>query len=175
MKHTRMALAAALATPVLVLLAPTPALACTCGTPEIARLVEAAEVVATGEVVSIEPSGSVGAVGAELTYTVDLGLVLAGEPDNPLIFSGASDGPACGLQDVRVGADYVFFVDRTAGRLTANVCGGTGPVTDSLLAEVEDVTGPGQAAPAADPAVVEEPAEEPPAAGEVDVEGEGEE
>lgn len=51
---------------------------------------------------------------------------------------------ACGLEITTPGREYVVFV--TDGE--ANLCSGTAPRTPTLVAEVEAVTGPGEAAPA---------------------------
>lgn len=147
----RAALAAVLLLPVLVLVSPTAALACSCGALDTPTLVEHVDTVAVGELTAIDPpaqrpNGEVSS-GDQVTYTATLRTVLKGDPGHPLVFSSASHGASCGLEGMVVGQEYVFFVrDGQSG-----LCDGTSVSTAQLIAEVEAVTGPGQAvsAPAA--------------------------
>ncbi|QDO88189.1 hypothetical protein FNH13_07405 [Ornithinimicrobium ciconiae] len=148
------AAAGLLLAPALVLLAPAAAMACSCAVADTETLVGYVDTIAVGELATIEapPTRADGAVDTadQVTYTVTLQTVLKGEPDNPLVFRSASHGASCGLEDMAVGRDYVFFVrDGESG-----LCDGTSRATPTLIAEVEAVTGPGQEpmARAADPA-----------------------
>lgn len=150
MRGVRVALAALLVAPALVVLNPGAAWACSCEEAGTAELVGYADTVAVGQLTAMEllPENN----GAWIRYTVTLQTVFKGEPDNPLVFRSASEGSACGL-GLPVGYEYVFFVQGSQ----ANLCGGTAPVSLALVADVEAVTGPGEAAPASTPVPAAEP------------------
>lgn len=158
MRCARVALAALVVAPALVVLSPGVALACSCAEASTAELVGYVDTVAVGQLTAVEPPPPAAPdgmtdSGALMTYTATLQTVLKGEPDNPLVFRSASDGGACGLEGMAVGREYVFFV---RGR-QAGLCDGTAPVSPALVADVEAVTGPGKAAPASTPELTTEP------------------
>lgn len=149
----RAVLAAVLFVPALVLLTPTAALACSCASADTEQLLGYVDTVAVGELTAVEPppTRADGSFSSDdrVTYTATLEAVFKGDPDDLLTFQSASHGASCGLENMRVGYDYVFFVrDGESG-----LCDGTAPATERLIAEVEAVTGPGQAVsvPAPDP------------------------
>ncbi|MCK0112535.1 hypothetical protein MWU75_10330 [Ornithinimicrobium sp. F0845] len=151
------ALATVLFTPVLVLLTPTAALACSCGPADTEQLLGYVDTVAVGELTAVEPppARGDGSVSSDdrVTYTAELETVFKGEPEDPLTFRSVSHGASCGLEDMQVGHDYVFFVrDGESG-----LCDGTSRATPGLIAEVEAVTGPGQPVAAPDPATASDP------------------
>lgn len=152
-RAARVAVAALLLTPVLVLTGPGAALACSCALATTAEHIGWVDTVAAGELTSIEPrtDGPTDA-GSQLTYTATLQTTFKGDPQNPLVFHSSSMGSDCGLEGMVVGREYVFFVRGDESGL----CDGTGPLTPTLVSEVEAVTGPGTPAP---PTAEDEPTE----------------
>lgn len=144
MRCARVALATLLVAPALVVLNPGAALACSCAEASTADLVGYADTIAVGQLTALEPLPYND--GSRVRYTATLGTVFKGEPDNPLVFRSASEGSACGLE-LPVGNQYLFVLHGSR----ADLCGGTTPVSPALIAEVEAVTGPGEAAPASTP------------------------
>lgn len=147
MRCARLALAALLVAPALVVLSPGAALACSCAEANTAELVGYVDTVGVGQLTAMELAPDNGAL---ITYTATLQTVLKGEPDNPLVFR-SEYGDGCGLEGMAVGREYVFFV---RGR-QADLCGGTAPASLTLVTDVEAVTGPGEAAPASTPELTE--------------------
>lgn len=156
----RAALSALLLVPALFLISPTAAMACSCAGVDTKTLLGYVDTVAAGELTEIAPpppqSGSNVDVPDHLTYTVTVQTVFKGEPGDPLVFQSSPFGASCGLENMRVGDDYVFFVrDGTSG-----LCDGTSPATPQLIADVEAVTGPGQPVTAPEPTTAPEAAPE---------------
>lgn len=155
----RAVLAAVLFVPASMLLTPTAALACSCASADVEVLIGYVDTVAVGELTAVDsPSAHAdGSVSSNdrVTYAATLQEVFMGDPGNPMTFRSGSNGASCGLEGMRVGQDYVFFVRDGESTL----CDGTAPATERLIAEVEAVTGPGQPVVAAesDPAPESDP------------------
>ena len=146
----------------LVVVGPTAAFACSCVSyTSVETPLRWADAVALGRVAEVRTDGRTA------TYVVDGEQVFEGEV--PVTFEVRSpvSGAACGLEGVREGRRYVFFLTGSdAGPYKANLCGGTDRATPGYVEEVAAVTGPGTAVVASEPG--EEPLPGPPAEGSGD-------
>jgi hypothetical protein len=130
-------LCAALVTAVsLVVVGAGPSWACSCAVVDTAGHVSGADVVLLGTLTEADPG----------TYHVDVARVLKGTSGPQAQIRSADNGASCGLEGMEPGRRYVFFAVHGGGEgassdaLWANLCGGTGPATGSLVAEVEKLT-----------------------------------
>ena len=157
----RTVLATLVAATGLVLAAPTPAFACSCVMADTPQFVTWADVVVVGEVTEITPppERAVMSSGDPATYTVDVDEILKGTSPGTVDVRSAVSGGSCGLEGIEVGREYVVFAayqdieGKQTEELWASLCGGTTGASDSKVAEVEAVTGPGHppAQPQSDP------------------------
>jgi len=147
----RTVLAAIVAATGLVLAAPAPAFACSCVAADAPQFVRWADVVVLGEVREITPPPESEQVGSAdpVAYTVAADEVLKGDVGATVEVISARYGASCGLEGIEEGDDYVVFAayqdigGEPTDELWASLCGGTAPASDSYVAEVEAVTGPG--------------------------------
>lgn len=156
MRIPRLFAATALALVALVLV-PAPSYACSCAQSTLQEHVDRAEVVVRGTVDSREgpENARVRSSMDEVTYAVTVAEVYRGDPPVPLEVHSVESGASCGLENIRLGDEYVVFADEgtgpgNEGELWANLCGGTASATPELVAAVEAATGPGAGPPASD-------------------------
>ncbi|MBA2463916.1 MAG: hypothetical protein H0V42_02910 [Nocardioidaceae bacterium] len=82
------------------------------------------------------------------TYTVTVDEVFKGETSRVVAVTSADSGASCGLENIRIGGDYLVFAGYAQhGTLTASLCGGTAKASPAFVSAVESVTGPGTAQP----------------------------
>ncbi len=124
----------------LALLGTAPAFACSCAAQSVARHVDDADVVFAGTLTDADVPRSV-FDGENATYTFEVDAVYAGDPAAVTHISTASSGSACGLEGLTVGERYVVFAHAAGDRLSANLCGGTGPATPQLEGTLGDALG----------------------------------
>ena len=126
----------------LFLVTPAPvAHACTCAMLGTEQQVEGADVVVRGTITGLHDPG--GASSARLvTYEVAVAEVFKGKSTAATSLRSAADGGSCGIE-VQEGPEYLLFARRVGSDLRTGLCGGTRPVSDELVTEVEAVTGPG--------------------------------
>ena len=129
-------------------LAPS-ASACSCAPATPAEQVERADVVFTGTLVSREVVHPVpGVVGSDdpAVHVFAVDAVLKGTASAHQEVVSADSSASCGLD---LSGDGPFLVHATdppggpEGRLTANLCGGTAPADDELVAQVQALAGGG--------------------------------
>lgn len=138
-----------------VLVAPGPASACSCVTGDARQYVEWADVVVVGAVLDRDPPPprEVMSSGDPATYTVEVARVLKGSAAPTSDVLSAVSGASCGLEGIELGSDYVVFATEKGDALWASLCGGTQRATPRFVADVEQVTGPGEPAQAVAPVV----------------------
>jgi len=137
-----------------VLLLPSPAHACSCAvvTPEAAT--QRSKVAVVGVVRSRDLSGVDGSSLNPAVYSIEVHKVFKGHPGTRLEVYSSASGASCGLE-VRKGGRYLLFAapggffaeqddDRNDARLWANLCNGTQRATSKVIAQVEQVAGPGR-------------------------------
>lgn len=152
----RLFAATALALVALVLV-PAPSYACSCAQSTPREHVERADVVVRGTVDSREgpAPAKIRSSRDEVTYVVTVAEVYRGDPPRPLEVHSVESGASCGLENIRLGDEYVVFANQgtdpgNEGELWASLCGGTAPATPRLVTAVEAVTGPGTGPSASD-------------------------
>lgn len=140
-----------------LVLVPSWAYACSCAQSGVADHVERADVVVRGVVEDRQEArgGRVRSSADPVTYTVSVAETLKGETDASLDVMSVASGASCGLENIRLGEEYLVFASRDAHlgwggtderALWANLCGGTAPATPELVAAVTAATagaGPG--------------------------------
>lgn len=146
-----------------------PAFACTCVQDDVATDAERADVVLSGtlaEVARVEqparqPGGRPQA--GRRTLVVDVDRVYRGAVTRERVeITTAAVAAACGLGDLATDRRYVFFATARGSALSANRCGGTGPASQAMVAQVTEVLGAGR------PIGVEPAEPEPPVATALD-------
>lgn len=140
-------LAAAVIAGAAVALSPATAYACSCAGATTAQHFDHADVVAAGRLTQVsdphEVAQGLQESGRMVEYTIEVSELVKGEaPGTVQVFSTA-DGAACGLEGMSVGQDYLLY-GRGApaaepGVLFANLCDGTGPLSATALAEVQEL------------------------------------
>jgi len=159
----RRALLLVLLFPLLPALAvPSPAFACSCAMFTPREYVDNAGLAAAGALASTSstPANSEGIVSTvdPTTYTVGVRATYKGEETSRVTFTSARFGASCGVEGLKAGRQYVYFLDFKGGSYTANLCNGTGHVPEARVAKV---TGTSEAAPPGSPVVIDrdEPAQ----------------
>lgn len=131
-----------------VVVGAAPSFACSCagGAPE--DFVDRADVVMLGTVTDREgpPWRPVMSSADLATYTVEVETVFKGDAAPTTYIQTADSGASCGLEGIKTGDRYVLFADRQDDALRANLCGGSAPATDQLVADVRAATG-GESSP----------------------------
>lgn len=154
------ALGVALASLVLV---PGTAFACSCVRLSTAEQVDNADVVVRGTIDSREgpPPAKIRSSADPVTYLLTVVETYKGQESGTVAVRSALSGASCGLENVRLGEEYVVFANSSgengaSGGLWANLCGGTAPATPALVSAVEAavVSGPGTPAPSVVPSEV---------------------
>ena len=79
------------------------------------------------------------------TYMMRPTYVWQGDVISQFKVSSEPSGAACGLEGIAEGEDLVVFANKVEDGWSANLCGGTAPASEALVAELLDVVGPGVA------------------------------
>lgn len=155
MKHL-LAPIAVLVTTAILLSAVTPAYACSCAQPSIEDTVANADVVAVATVTRLvdDADGGFGGI-TDLDGIASVERYLKGSgPAEITIDDPAGDGDCGFLDETDVGERHLFFLTTDEDAYKTNLCAGnallTGefvdePTVNAYLAEIEAITGPGQA------------------------------
>lgn len=130
---------ALLASAGLVLATSAPAAACKCTVAELPEQAQDATAIFVATVDTVTP------VGKRFEYAVTAEHSYKGEVDREVEVSSNQEQVACGLGELRTGRQYIFFVNRTAPPFSANSCGGTGPLTNDRVDDIETLLGEGTA------------------------------
>lgn len=110
-----------------ILAVPGTASACSCVTADPAQFVEWADAVVWAEVTESQvPADGRG----EAHYLLDVQRVYKGDVAERARVDSAASGAACGLEGIRTGRPYAFFLEGEDSPYTANLCGGTGFAVD---------------------------------------------
>lgn len=137
-----------------VLMASVPsAAACDCADLSLQEQVDGADVVARVTVeksMVTEPEEG----GKQVVLTMLPARVWKGEIVSRFTVTTALDGPECGLGDFPEGTDLLLFATESESQYSADLCGGTVKSTETEIAELAGIAGPGELI---DPVVVEEP------------------
>lgn len=172
MRNLRLLLAGLVAAAGLLLVAPAPAQACSCVTADPQQFTRWADVIFTGTLLerTPPPERELMSSGDPATHLFEVDEVYKGEVGSKAEVLSAVSGASCGLEGMQEGTRYVVFAgnQNIEGEPTdawwASLCGGTAPASDSYVASVADVTGPGRApeqttgAPLATGAAIADPA-----------------
>jgi hypothetical protein len=153
MKAFRTLGAALVAALSLVVVGAGPSWACSCAVVDTAGHVSGADVVLVGTLTEVDPPPKRAVMSSTdpASFHVDVERVLKGTSGPQAQIRSANSGASCGLEGMEPGRRYVFFAVYGGGEggppdaLWANLCGGTGRATASLVAEVEKLTGAGAA------------------------------
>ncbi len=120
-----------------------PASACSCAYEHTPELVEGADEIFSGTLVSMAdpPQHDVMSSTDPITYTVAVDAVYRGDVGITAVFGSPMSGASCGLEGMVVDRRYVVFVSTDGSERTASLCGGTAPATPGLVNDVERLTG----------------------------------
>jgi hypothetical protein len=139
-----------------VVLVPSPVHACSCAVVTPEQATRRSEVAVMGVVRSRDLSAVDGSSLNPAVYGIEVQKVFRGNPGARLEVYSAASGASCGLE-VRKGRRYLLFAApgglfaeqgddaRNDARLWAHLCNGTQRATPRVIAQVEQVTGPGMA------------------------------
>ena len=149
----------------LLVLPTAPAWACSCAEVTTAQAVDRADVVVRATLEGVdEPRGftepTTGAPARSYRFTV--ARVYEGSAPVTARVGSAKDGASCGMEGLVPGREYVVFAQTRGDTLVAGLCGGTAVADSELVADVQDVTGPGH--DPVRPGLVDEAAQPPGAA-----------
>lgn len=120
----------------LVVVGQTPAYACSCAESTVKESVKRADAVFVGTV--LERSQDQGRV----TYKVRGKTAYKGDVAYSVEVSTASSGAACGLDNLKVDEDYLFFGTGQGGEFRSGLCSGTTRATPAKLTKVEQFAEP---------------------------------
>ena len=124
----------------LVLATSAPASAeCTARPGTLEQQVERAEVIFRATVLDL------GREGDTFTYDLEASRAYKGTPERStqVVSVGGSNSSTCGLGELEVGEEYVFFVTGTEAPYDAKINDGTAPSNSTRLDKIEDILGPG--------------------------------
>ncbi len=143
MKTIARLLAGALAMFFTLVIAAPVAAACDCDTFTLQEQVDSADVVArvvveASKVVDHEEGGE------QVVLTVRPTHVWKGEVVSKFTVMTAVDEPECGLGALEEGTDLLLFADELDGKYSADRCGGTTGASESVVAALREVAGPGE-------------------------------
>lgn len=121
------------------------AVACSCVEMSTAEHVEEADVVARVIVEHVNMPVAGATDGQLASYTMRPTHVWKGDVISQFKVSSEPDGAACGLEGILEGQELVVFANVVEETFSANLCGGTAPASEALVAEVSEAAGPGVA------------------------------
>ena len=154
MRLLRILLVMLLPSCLVVLVAPAPpAAACSCVGGDASDFAEWADTVFVGTLgeVRTPPKAPVISSTDTVAYEFHVSTAYEGDARERTYVRSVRFGASCGLEGLVSGHSYVVFAaHRTidgepSERLWANLCGGTAPADKALVADVEEVLGPGAA------------------------------
>lgn len=153
MKTIGRLLASALAVFFTMMIAAQVAAACDCDSMTLPEQVESAGVVA--RVIVEKAMVTTREDGVEqVTLTMRPTRVWKGEVVSKFTLTTRLDSTACGLGALAEGTDLLLFADESESKYSADTCGGTRTASESGVADLVDVAGPGEFI---DPVVGDEP------------------
>ena len=124
----------------LVVMTSTPASAdCSCKRGELTQQVDRADVIFRGTVDTVTPQGD------GFTYDVTASRAYEGSPERSTQVVSEGGRNACGLGELVVGTEYVFFATGTEAPYAADSCGGTSVANPTKVDKVEKLVGAGTA------------------------------
>ena len=141
-----------LPTCLLVLVAPVPpAAACSCAGGDLRSSLESSDTSFVGTLTKVTPppGGTTVSSVEPATYRFEVTAVFEGQAHEVTEVLSAQSGASCGLEGMNVGTRYLVFAGHETiegkpdAALSATLCGGTQPASGGLVAQVEDIVGPG--------------------------------
>ena len=126
------------------------AVACSCVERSTAEHVAEADLVARVIVEHVNMPVAESLEGQLAIYTMRPTYVWKGDVVSQFKVGSEPSGAGCGLEGIAEGRDVVLFANDTGEGWSANLCGGTAPASEALVAELLEVAGPG-VAPDSDP------------------------
>lgn len=130
------ALVVLLAAAGMVMVSPSVALACSCAQITAEQATKDADTVAIGTVQWAADNG------VERSYSISVSQVYKGIAGIQEKIITGSEESACGLADLAVDEEYIFFLDgKHPGQMRASLCGGTTEYDVATLDAVERVAG----------------------------------
>jgi len=122
----------------LVLATAAPSHACSCAKSDLTQQVDRADAVFRARV---KGAGTPNPQTYE--FSVEASRAYKGEVERSVSVRTAQASAACGLGNLKPGADYLFLVTGVESPYRANSCGGSAPVTVKRVAAVERILGAG--------------------------------
>lgn len=125
----------------LVVMTSTPASAaeCTCKRGQLSQQVDRADVLFRGTVDNVDPQGD------GFVYDITASRAYVGSPERSTQVVSEGGRNACGLGELAVGTEYVFFATGTEAPYSADSCGGTSVANPTKIDKVEELLGQGTA------------------------------
>ena len=137
-RAVRLAAAMLLACLGLVLTTSAPAsAACTCKQGELEQQVNRADAIFRGTVDVVTPQSD------GFIYDITASRAYLGTPERSTQVVSLGGRNACGLGELAVGTEYVFFATGTAAPYDADSCGGTSVANPTKIGKVENLLGEG--------------------------------
>lgn len=122
----------------LVVTASAPAsAACTCKQGALEQQVNRADAIFRGTIDVVAPLGD------GFTYDITASRAYKGTPERSTQVVSEGGRNACGLGELAVGTEYVFFATGTAAPYAADSCGGTSVANPTKISKVEALLGAG--------------------------------
>ena len=143
----------------LLVLPSAPAWACSCVQMTPAQATEVADVVLRGTLTEIEMPSRVQLLQssqAPARYTFDVAEVYKGQARETTEVRSVTSSASCGIEGLLPGREYVLFTQVKGEQLWMGLCGGSDLAASGLVADVEQVTGPGR--PPVPPGLIDETA-----------------
>lgn len=131
--------------------------ACSCAQASPAQAVRAADVVFRGVLEHLQPPGGLVSSSEDpTTYTFGVSEVFRGAATTTTDVRSPQSGASCGVEGLRPGREYVVFAQARGEQMWMELCGGTDLAASGLVADVQEITGPGH--PPVQPGLVDEAA-----------------
>lgn len=135
-KMLRVVMALGLALLGLVVVGQTPAYACSCVPSTVKQSLKRAEAVFVGTVTERSEGGR------EIVYKVRAKTAYKGDVDYSVNVSTSTDEATCGLDNLSVDEDYLFFAQGDGAVFTSGLCDGTTRATPAKLTKLEQFAEP---------------------------------
>lgn len=138
LRAVRLAAVMLLASLGLVLTTGAPAsAACTCKQGQLEQQVNRADAIFRGTVDAVQPQDD------GFVYHITASRAYQGTPERSTQVVSLGGRNACGLGELAVGTEYVFFATGTAAPYDADSCGGTSVANPTRIGKVEQLLGAG--------------------------------
>jgi hypothetical protein len=131
----------------LLVLPATSAWACSCAQMTTAQATEAADVVLRGTLTETYGPSKVGLLRSSedpVRYTFNVAEIFKDDAAATTYVHSAASGASCGIEGLLPGREYVLFAQAKGEQLWVGLCGGSELAASGFVADVEQVTGPGQ-------------------------------